>query len=62
MSSHFIVAPWMFGEGPPDDPYPCQDGDECTVHNTAIQDWFQRMEARYQGQLVPNAWDPRRAA
>ena len=44
----FAVAPWMFGEGPEDDPFPCDCGPECqnTEHSEAIQDWFRRMQER----------------
>ena len=52
----FLVAPWMFGEGPPDDPYPCRDGDDCERHSSEIQDWFRRMQNRFAAD-APNVWD-----
>ena len=46
----FRVAPWIFGEGSSDDPFPCDcEGMECVVpaHSGPVQDWFRRQEKRY---------------
>jgi hypothetical protein len=58
MTIEFQVAPWMFGEGPPDDPFPCRcSGDYCERHNVEVQAWFRRMDERYNNRDAPNVWD-----